>query len=162
MISPLRNRRGGIVGRAIIAHDITHLKQAEEALRHRQDHLEAVVAERTRALREANAQLQREIAERRRAEEELGRYAARMEILHEIDRAILAARSPEEIATAALSRIQDLVPCQRAAIALADWATNELVIMAIKGRGETTWPAGAKSRSRAKWATAAHSESVCR
>jgi PAS domain S-box-containing protein len=47
-----------------------------------------------------------DITERKRDEEALRRYAERLNVLHEIDQAILAARSAEEIAEAALGRVQ--------------------------------------------------------
>lgn len=44
------------------------------------------------------------------------RYAERLIILHEIDQSILAARSPETIALAALGRLRRLIPFQRAVV----------------------------------------------
>jgi PAS domain S-box-containing protein len=55
-------------------------------------------------------------AERQRAEEVLRHYAERLETLHQIDRAIVEAQSPEAIAQATLARIGSLVPCRRARI----------------------------------------------
>lgn len=65
----------------------------------------------------------------RRAEAALRQYAARLSILHEIDQAILAAQSPEEIAEAALRRIQRLVPCQRASLTLFDYAADQATVL---------------------------------
>lgn len=62
--------------------------------------------------------VQRDITEREQAEQAMRRYAQRLETLHEIDRGILAAQSPEEIAEAALEHLQYLVPCQQASIVL--------------------------------------------
>lgn len=62
--------------------------------------------------------VQRDITEKERTEQAMRRYAQRLETLHEIDRGILAAQSPEEIAEAALKHLQFLVPCQRASIFL--------------------------------------------
>lgn len=62
--------------------------------------------------------VQRDITEREKAEQAMRRYAQRLETLHEIDRGILAAQSPEEIAEAALEHLQYLVPCQQASIVL--------------------------------------------
>lgn len=64
-------------------------------------------------LEENNRSLQREIAERKRADQNLRSYAERLRILHEIDQSIVAARSPETIAVAAIVRIRQLIPCQR-------------------------------------------------
>jgi two-component sensor histidine kinase len=61
-----------------------------------------------------------DITERKRAGETLRQYAERLRIQHEIDAAILAAQSPEEIGRAALMRLRDLIPYQRASIAEID------------------------------------------
>lgn len=58
-----------------------------------------------------------EISRRKQTEEALQRYAERLKTLHEIDQAILAARSPGTIALAALGRLRQLVPCQRIIVA---------------------------------------------
>lgn len=58
-----------------------------------------------------------EISRRKQTEEALQRYAERLKTLHEIDQAILAARSPGTIALAALGRLRQLVPCQRITVA---------------------------------------------
>ena len=54
-----------------------------------------------------------DITERKRAEERLRRSAERLGMLHDMDQAILAARSPAEIGRAALGRVRRMVPCQR-------------------------------------------------
>lgn len=54
----------------------------------------------------------RDITERKAAEERSSAYAARLEILHELDRAIIEAQAPDIIAQAALQRIRELIPCQ--------------------------------------------------
>jgi PAS domain S-box-containing protein len=46
------------------------------------------------------------------------KYNERLKLLRQIDRAILSVRSVNEIAEAALARFQELVPCQRASVAL--------------------------------------------
>lgn len=57
-----------------------------------------------------------DITTRRETEEALRRYAKRLQALHEMDRSVLAARSPETIAATTLHHIQDLMPCRWAAI----------------------------------------------
>ena len=54
-----------------------------------------------------------DITERKRTEERLRRSAERLAMLHDLDQAILAARSPAEIGRAALGRMRRMVPCHR-------------------------------------------------
>jgi PAS domain S-box-containing protein len=76
--------------------------------------------------------------ERKRTEEALQRYVLRLEFLQKIDRVILAAQSPGEIADAALRHVlQLLVPCERASVALFDFETDEAVLLAVSARGDT-------------------------
>jgi len=111
------------------------LLEAQDTLRQLNIHLEEIVAERTAALTV-------EIAERRRAEEALRRYAERLRILQEIDRAILAAQSSEAIAQTSLGHICALVPCWRIDISLFDWQTRQKVVLASAGRGTPRLPSG--------------------
>ncbi len=57
-----------------------------------------------------------DVTQQRQAEIVLQRYAERLKTLHQIDQAILAAQSPQQIAEAALERIAQLVPCERASL----------------------------------------------
>lgn len=67
----------------------------------------------------------------------LNEASKRLAVLREIDQAILAAQSPQEIAEAALSRIRQLVPCQRASVVLFDWETEIGMILAAEDAMET-------------------------
>jgi len=78
--------------------------------------------------------LRREMAERIRAEQASQRQAERLQILHEIDQSILAAQSPGAIALAAIGRIRQLIPCQRA-IALAITRTGQVETLAVESNG---------------------------
>jgi PAS domain S-box-containing protein len=79
-----------------------------------------------------------DITERKRAEEGLRQYAERLRIFHEIDSAILAAQSPQEIAEAALSQIRSLIPIlSRASVAVLDVQTNEVTVLAVHTNGAT-------------------------
>ena len=78
-----------------------------------------------------------DITERKRAEESLHRHTERLKILHEIDRAILSAQSPKDIAQAALRHIQLLLPCYRASVELLDFEAHEGIILAVRSKGET-------------------------
>jgi len=85
-----------------------------------------------------------DISERKQAEDKLQRYTKRLENLQEIDRAVLAARSPEKIAQAALHHIQDLMPCLRASVVVFDFETKEGVVIATQVCRETKIGTGAR------------------
>ena len=70
-----------------------------------------------------------DITERKRAEEKLRASEERLEILHEIDRALLSSSSPREIAKDALMRIRQLIPCPRASVSLFDLSRNEATFL---------------------------------
>lgn len=86
-------------------------------------------------LTQVNLDLQQEITERRRAQETLHNYADRLRTMHEIDQAILAARSAETIATAATGRILHLVLCQRV-IVVEVTETGQIKKLAAESSGE--------------------------
>jgi len=71
-----------------------------------------------------------DITERKRAEERLRRSAERLTMLHDMDQAILAARSPGEIGRAALGRLRRMVPCQRCSVVLFDFERREARLLA--------------------------------
>ncbi len=84
----------------------------------------------------------RDITERKRTEEALGRYTARLEVLTEIDHAILAARSTEQIGRVALARVRQLVPFERASIVLFDWQKGQAQFVVADMAGQLGPPAG--------------------
>jgi len=69
--------------------------------------------------------LNNEIQVRNQTEATLQRFTKRLEILHEIDRSLLAAHSLHDIAKSALTRVRQLIPCPRASVTLFD-LTNRL------------------------------------
>jgi two-component system, sensor histidine kinase and response regulator len=72
----------------------------------------------------------------RESEQRMRLYATRLSILHEIDRAILAAGAPEVIAVAALQHIQSLVPCCQASVGAFDLDTGRASILAMQFAGD--------------------------
>lgn len=72
-----------------------------------------------------------DITQRKQMEEALASYTNRLEVMNSIGEAILAASSTEEIARAATSRLRQLVPFQRAMLALCDHMSNELLFMDV-------------------------------
>lgn len=71
-----------------------------------------------------------DITERKLAEAASRRFMDRLAVLHEIDRGILAARSPEAIAQAALKHAQRLIPSWGAAVIMFDPDEEEFVLLA--------------------------------
>ncbi len=88
--------------------------------------------------------LSTDITERKRAEEKLKRQNQRLKALREIDTAILASDSVENIVGGALSHIRGLIDCQRAGMALIDWEANEAVIFDVRTAGETSVTKGSR------------------
>lgn len=76
-----------------------------------------------------------DITEQKRQARALQQYANRLEALHEIDRAILAAESPQAIADAALQRCTDQLPCARASIVVFDYEADEGEILGAVAQG---------------------------
>jgi PAS domain S-box-containing protein len=71
-----------------------------------------------------------DVTERRRAEERLRRTVERLAMLHDIDQAVLSARSPAEIARAALGRLRRMVPSRWAAVVLFDAEAEQMHVLA--------------------------------
>lgn len=72
--------------------------------------------------------------EQKCTQDTLQRYAERLQVLHEIDRAILAAQSPEAIALTAIQQIRRLIPCQRSLIIEFDAAGKGKLLALENGR----------------------------
>ena len=70
----------------------------------------------------------------RRVAAALATSTERLQILHEIDRALIAAKTPVEIAEAVLPRLRDLLGVPRAIVNLFDLATGEVEWLAAVGR----------------------------
>jgi len=85
-----------------------------------------------------------DITERKRAEDRLRAYADRLTTLWEVEQAILAARSPGEIAGAALARVRRLLGRPRASITVVDWETEEGVVLATDTERETAISPGVR------------------
>ena len=69
-----------------------------------------------------------------RSEAALAKYAERLDILHEIDRLIIAGEAPETIAKAVLGRLRDVLGVPRAIVNLFDLAAGEVEWLAAAGR----------------------------
>ncbi len=74
----------------------------------------------------------------------LQRYATRLKILHDIDRIILASRSPTEIAGAAIKHLKELIPYQRASIALFDFEAGIATTLAVWPESKSSLGVGSR------------------
>ena len=80
------------------------------------------------------------ISRRKRTEAALEGQRERLRILHEIDRAILAAGASAEIAQVAADYVRRVVPSQRAAVILFDGEEDAIRLLAASGRGGDQTP----------------------
>jgi CheY-like chemotaxis protein len=76
-------------------------------------------------LEEQNAQLRQELEERERVEARLRYFNERLQILRDIDLAIVGAQSPAAIARSILGRLSHLVPCRR--VSVVEFGADETV-----------------------------------
>ncbi len=78
------------------------------------------------------------ISERMKAEKALQRYSDRLQFLHEVDEAILAAQSEREIAQAVVHRLPELVPdCIQASVIMYDFDQRTLTQLVKSGSNQT-------------------------
>jgi PAS domain S-box-containing protein len=75
----------------------------------------------------------RDITERKLVEQAVRRYADYLQVLHELDQAILTADTPEAIAQAVLHNMLQLVPCQQACLLLFDTTAKIVHVFAEGG-----------------------------
>jgi signal transduction histidine kinase len=80
-------------------------------------------------------ELEQVIQQKNKAETALRQSAARLEILHEIDRALISSTSLHSIALGALIQIRHLIPCYRASVSLFDLNKNEAFFLAADLEG---------------------------
>jgi PAS domain S-box-containing protein len=75
-----------------------------------------------------------DVTELKRAEASLATFTERLKILHEIDRALIAAEAPVAIAETILPRLRDLLGVPRAILNLFDLAAGQAEWLAAAGR----------------------------
>jgi GAF domain-containing protein/HAMP domain-containing protein/anti-sigma regulatory factor (Ser/Thr protein kinase) len=90
--------------------------------------------EMTRRLRLLYTGLEQKVVELQQVKSALQRYAQRLEAQRAIDRAILEAHSPEEIAMAALTQLQHLVPCHRGSVLTVPPDSGHPYLLATVGK----------------------------
>jgi PAS domain S-box-containing protein len=92
-----------------------------------------------------------DITERRRTRRAVERYAERLEALHQIDEAILAASSATEIVQTVLPYAQQLVSCTRASVSIFDRDTGEAILLGIFDDAEGEVEAGTRVPMQPGW-----------
>lgn len=90
----------------------------------------------------------RDVTERKVAEEALAHSMARLEALHAMDVAVLAARSPREIAAVALPPVRRLVGCERASVVVFDEVAGEAEHLAVDAAEGIGLPTGTRAPLR--------------
>jgi len=86
-----------------------------------------------------------DITARKQAEEKLEQQNQRLKALREIDTAILAADSVENIIQAALSHIRKLINCRRVSFGLVDWESQSATMYEVKTENEESNPKGTRT-----------------
>jgi PAS domain S-box-containing protein len=84
----------------------------------------------------------RDTTERERTRQILLRYAKRLRFLHQVEQAIRAAYSAEELAEAVLPHVQQLLACSRVSVALYDLPAREASLLAVWTTGGSTLAKG--------------------
>ncbi len=82
--------------------------------------------------------IKQDITKRKEAEDELKQFTERLEAIHDIDQAILARRSPEEIAQVALERLRGFVHWSRASVFLLDSENKQAVTLLLSDQSGLT------------------------
>ncbi len=106
------------------------------------DRSHRALAQRAAEAEHVNRQLTEEVGQRVEAEAGLRRQAERLAVLHEIDRGILAAHSPTEIAETALRHVRRLVRAPRASLARYDLGAGDATWLAVDVESQSTLAAG--------------------
>jgi len=84
----------------------------------------------------------RDITERVKATMSLQQYADRLQLLRQVDQAILEAHSAEDVAAAAVRHLRRVGVCDRASITLIDEDKMETRVVAVDVEGETELSVG--------------------
>jgi PAS domain S-box-containing protein len=100
-------------------------------------HLEAMfqVVDHHRAGRGLRMAIAHDVTERVRRENDLRTLTDRLEVLHSIDKAILRAESVGALAHSTLSRLRDMIPCERASMIQFLPESGEARVFALSANG---------------------------
>ncbi len=120
--------------RGAAAHEPS-VTQETEVLRLYSDRLVAKLEKRS-------LDLQTELAKRQQAEEAVRRHAKRLEILRDIDIAILEAHSPESVAGIAVKALHSTLLTAWSSVATFDASTAQATVIAVEGGSGQTMQVG--------------------
>ncbi len=81
------------------------------------------------SLQYLNQTLERQVSDRT---QKLNEYAIRLEILRQMDQAILSAQSAPEIAQVAVRHVRQLLPCNQVSVAEFDWERSNVHLLAVE------------------------------
>ncbi|MCA9969768.1 MAG: GAF domain-containing protein, partial [Anaerolineales bacterium] len=79
----------------------------------------------------------RDVTAQQRAQASLDQYARRLQALHQMDQAILAAHTPRDVARAALAHLRQLIPYHLASIVAFEESSAELTVLAVATHSPT-------------------------
>jgi|GEM_PF-781570 len=111
------------------------LSRSESELCAARDELEQRVNERT-------AELSRREADLLKANKARRRQSERLQMLHQLDRAILEATAPDEIARLSAAYLRRAIPCHSAIITILEPESETLRVLAVDSAAETRLAAG--------------------
>ncbi len=86
--------------------------------------------------------IKHDITQRKSSEEQLQQYTERLRLIHSIDQTILSKQTPDEIAQTALDYAAQIIPFDRASVALIDEIKHEGTLLAVMQKGETAVSSG--------------------
>jgi PAS domain S-box-containing protein len=95
--------------------------------------------------------MEMDITERKQVEQTLQHYAERLTMLHQIDRSILRADTPQTIAQAAVKQLQAIIPCDQVGVSLFDLEAGELQILALQATGTPVLEIGTQHPLNEEW-----------